>query len=207
MIDIYVWRNIDEQREMEDLHITLDKVKGSDGHVSKTAAEDSTSGTRGIECWRVHLDPLPRLAGRGNHEGFPLEHRGWSRSRRFRGWFRVWWCESSVRVSAEHLKQRQGSRWGRGVEEVGDERLPRGIHCCLARETEEEERQGREKWKCIGFAPCLPISRCQMRCQKAWGELRVNIGQNPRVIYTRLGWPINGSFFLINYENDTPPFP
>lgn len=63
-----------------DLHITLDEVKRSDGHVSETTAQYSSKSTSSVELWRVHLD----LAGLGrsrNHKGlgvkiFRLSHRG-----------------------------------------------------------------------------------------------------------------------------------
>ena len=50
---IYTEREREEER---DLHITLDKVKRSDGHVSEATAEDSTSSTGSIEGGRVELD-------------------------------------------------------------------------------------------------------------------------------------------------------
>lgn len=58
-----------------DLHITLDKVKRSDGHVSKATAENTTGGTGGIKCGGVHLYLHPRLARRRHDEVLPSQRR------------------------------------------------------------------------------------------------------------------------------------
>ena len=39
-----------------DLHIALDEIKRSDGHVSEITAENTAGGTCGVEGRRVHLD-------------------------------------------------------------------------------------------------------------------------------------------------------
>ena len=58
-------------RERGDLHIALNEVKRSDGHVSKTTAEDSTGRTGGVVCRRVQLylaSPWRRFGRRWNEE-------------------------------------------------------------------------------------------------------------------------------------------
>ena len=44
-----------------DLHIALDEIKRSDGHVSEITAENTAGGIGDVEGRRVHLD-LARLA-------------------------------------------------------------------------------------------------------------------------------------------------
>lgn len=51
-----------------DLHIALDKIERGDGHVSETAAKDSSCRTGGVEGRRVHLDLLARLFRRRDDE-------------------------------------------------------------------------------------------------------------------------------------------
>ena len=60
----------DREQEEEQrlyLHITLDEVKRSNGHVSEATAEDTAGGACCVEGRRVHLD-LAGLAGSWNHE-------------------------------------------------------------------------------------------------------------------------------------------
>ena len=98
----------------KDLHITLDKVKRSDSHVSETTAENSTESTGSIECRRVHLD-LARLTWSRNHEVGPGGSDFQIGSRRNGG---------GGRSRVEHLLERQGfGGGGRGVEEGRDQRV------------------------------------------------------------------------------------
>ena len=53
--------------EESDLHIALDEIERSDGHVSGTSAETTADATGGEEGRRVHLD-LARLARCRNDE-------------------------------------------------------------------------------------------------------------------------------------------
>lgn len=50
-----------------DLHITLDEVKRSNGHVSESTAEYTAGGAGSIESRRVHLDLPKRLLRSRNH--------------------------------------------------------------------------------------------------------------------------------------------
>ena len=46
--------------EESNLHIELDEIERSDGHVSETTAENTIGDTGSVEGWRVHLN-LARL--------------------------------------------------------------------------------------------------------------------------------------------------
>ena len=76
--------------EESNLHIELDEIERSDGHVSETTAENTVGGTGNVEGWRVHLN-LARLARHQNQRQAGLltpllcfDHRG------FGAWWPTW---------------------------------------------------------------------------------------------------------------------
>ena len=95
----------------KDLHIALDEIKRSDGHVSEATAEDPSGGTRGVESRRVHFD-LSGLARSRNHEVL---------RRRRRTQDRVPIRREMIQID-ELLRRRRD-----GVEEARDERLARAV--------------------------------------------------------------------------------
>lgn len=92
------------------LHIALDEIERSNGHVSETTAENPTEGTRGVEGRRVHLDPFPWLRGRRDQEILPRHHRRRLRRRRRRRFLEIGGRECSVGVGVEDLVEEEGSR-------------------------------------------------------------------------------------------------
>ena len=73
--------------EESDLHIALDEIDRSDGHVSETIAENTAGSTGGVEGRRVHLD-LAGLARRRNQRqvDLPIPLLGFDH-----GGFGAWW--------------------------------------------------------------------------------------------------------------------
>lgn len=102
------------RQEMEKyLHITLDEIKRSNGHVSETTAKNPSRGTCRVISWGEHRN-LPRLARSRNHEIL-----GCSSIRRSQRQGRI-----PVRQSV-HVKELLRRR--RCVEEARNERLTRAF--------------------------------------------------------------------------------
>lgn len=100
-----------------DLHIALDEIKRSDGHVSETTAEDSTGSTSSVEGRRVHLDLLGGLGRSRDDETLGLRD----------GVDIGVEAGGGGRGGVKHLLEAKGFGGGRGVEEARDQRVTGGF--------------------------------------------------------------------------------